>query len=149
MSESKLKVVNPWYKRGLNFKCTECGKCCSGSPGYTWACEDEIVAMAEFLNISLEEFGKKYLRKVGSRFALLERAGNYDCIFLKDNKCQIYPVRPTQCRTFPWWLQNLTSEQAWQKAAADCEGIDKGDELVPCDEIEENLTRQMEYESCK
>ncbi|KAG7395592.1 hypothetical protein PHYBOEH_003466 [Phytophthora boehmeriae] len=32
-------------------------------------------------------------------------------------------ARPTQCRTFPWWPQNLVSDYDWQVAAADCEGI--------------------------
>ena len=146
MTESKLKVVNPWYHRGLDFKCTECGKCCTGSPGHTWVSEDEIVALAAYLKLSSDEFGKKYLRKVGSRYSLLENPVNYDCVFLKDNKCRVYPARPTQCRTYPWWLQNLTSEEAWQKAASNCEGIQKGGETVPCEKIEEALARQMQYE---
>lgn len=32
-------------------------------------------------------------------------------------------ARPTQCRTFPWWPQNLISDYDWQLTARDCEGI--------------------------
>lgn len=32
-------------------------------------------------------------------------------------------ARPTQCRTFPWWPQNLISDYDWRLAARDCEGI--------------------------
>jgi len=104
--------------------------------------EDEIVAMANHLNISIEEFGPLYLRKVGNRWSLLEDQKNFDCIFLKENKCQIYPVRPTQCKTFPWWLQNLTSEEAWIQAAESCEGIGRG-EVVPYETIEKNYQEQL------
>ena len=29
----------------------------------------------------------------------------------------IYPVRPTQCRTWPFWEDNLKSPQAWKNAS--------------------------------
>lgn len=112
-----------WYEEGLHFSCTGCGACCTGSPGYVWVNEDEIQAMADFLKLSIQEFSRKFLRKIGNRFSLVEMRKTYDCIFLKDRKCQIYEVRPVQCRTFPWWPENLSSPQAWEDAAQSCEGI--------------------------
>lgn len=131
----------PWYKEGLRFKCTECGKCCTGSPGYVWVNEAEIAAMAEFLNISIEAFSRKYLRQKNNRYALIEKKsqGNFDCIFLKDKKCSIYPVRPAQCRKFPWWKENLNSEESWKLAAQECEGINDDAPLVPYSKINEVL----------
>lgn len=139
------KRFDPWYRNGLRFQCTECGRCCTGSPGYTWLNEDEIVAIANHLNLPIQAFADKYLRKVGSRWALLEHPVSFACVFLKDKKCAIYSVRPTQCRTYPWWLNNLTSKEAWEKAACECEGIQKG-EPVPFEKIESSLNEQMEYE---
>ncbi len=136
-----LKMLPSWTHDGLRFSCTGCGKCCTGSPGYTWVTEQEIASMAAFLNLSVQDFGKRYLRLVKGRFSLLEESESYSCVFLKDNKCTIYPVRPTQCRTYPWWLQNLTSEEAWHKAAALCEGIGKG-EVVPYDTIEDSVRQE-------
>lgn len=137
-----LKMLPEWTHEGLQFECTGCGKCCTGSPGYTWMSDSEIVAIAQHLGISVQEFADRYLRKVGSRWSLREDPQNFDCVFLKDNKCEIYSVRPTQCRTFPWWLQNLTSEEAWCRAAESCEGIGRG-ETVPYKVIEENALEQM------
>ncbi len=37
-----------WYKDGLAFSCTECGSCCTGPPGYVWACDVEIEMIAQF-----------------------------------------------------------------------------------------------------
>ena len=109
-------------KEKLYFKCKGCGKCCGGAPGYVWASEDEIVQMANYLQISQKEFMRLYVRRVFNRLSLKELAGNYDCVFLKDGKCRIYPVRPEQCKTFPWWPENLKSEEAWQDVQNRCEG---------------------------
>lgn len=132
-----LNIVEeePWYVNGLRFKCTECGGCCTGSPGYVWVSELEISEMAAHLNISVESFMEKYVRLVDGKLSLLEDQKDpytYDCVFLKDKKCQIYSVRPKQCRTFPWWPKNLKSEKDWEKAASFCEGINRVDApIVP------------------
>jgi uncharacterized protein len=149
MSRS-LKVLpeeKPWYADGLRFQCTECGQCCTGAPGYTWVSEEEIATIAYHLNLSLKEFSKRYLRRVMGRQALLELPRTYDCIFLKDKKCQIYSVRPKQCRTFPWWRQNLSSPEAWEEAAKHCEGINPMAPLVPGEVIQEQLDLQEKKEA--
>jgi uncharacterized protein len=136
-----LNVISddkPWYSEGLRFKCTECGQCCTGAPGYAWVTDEEIQAIADYLKISLKEFQKKYLRFAKGRYALVERK-NYDCVFLKDKKCSVYPVRPKQCRTFPWWAQNLNSPEDWKEAAKYCEGINDSAPLVPFTTIETQL----------
>lgn len=134
---------DPWYDKGLRFQCTGCGKCCTGSPGYVWINEHEIEEMASFLQISVQEFMKKYVRRVGSRYSLVELKPNYDCVFLKDRKCQVYGARPIQCRTYPWWPQNLNSEESWQETARTCEGISEESPLVSRDSIEEQQLIQI------
>lgn len=140
-----LKVIKseetPWYKDGLRFKCTECGQCCTGSPGYVWVSEQEIIAMAQHLSLSVAEFSRLYLRRVDGRFSLREHPKTYDCLFLKDKKCQIYQVRPVQCRTFPWWPQNLKTEEEWREAAKGCEGIRFDAPVVPLQIIQEQLDK--------
>lgn len=131
----------PWYSEGLKFSCTECGKCCTGSPGFTWVSDEEIHSMANHLRLDIQEFGRKYLRKIGNKYALLEDPKNYDCIFLKENKCSIYHARPKQCRTFPWWHQNLTSQEAWENVARECEGINRGERVTSREEIDCTLSQ--------
>lgn len=146
-----IKVLNdekPWYAEGLRFKCTECGQCCTGSPGYVWVSEEEAQEISEHLGISLIEFGRRYLRRVDSRLALLEHPKNYDCVFLQDKKCQIYPVRPKQCRTFPWWTQNLRSEEDWEEAAKRCEGINLNAPVVSLEKIQEQLVLGIQNSGC-
>lgn len=136
-----MKNSFPWYKNGLYFTCTGCGKCCTGSPGYVWITQEESLAIANYLGLPLEEFLKKYTRSIFGRLSLREDQINYDCVFLKDNKCQIYEVRPKQCRTFPWWKENLSSEKAWKNLRSYCEGVDHTEApLVPFDTIEKEKT---------
>ena len=118
-----------WYKKGLNFKCTGCGKCCTGAPGLVWVSEKEIIEMALAAGISPENFVKRYVRLIGERMALreIERGGDYDCILLRENKCRFYENRPHQCRTVPWWPRNLESEYSWKQMAASCEGVNSPD----------------------
>lgn len=132
---------DPWYKKGLRFACTECGACCTGSPGYVWLEEADIEAICEHLKISRADFLKRYTRQVGFRFALKEDPKNYDCVFLKDDRCTIYSARPGQCKSFPWWIEHLSSLKAWKQAAKRCEGIDHPDgKLYTLREIQKDLS---------
>ncbi len=129
----------PWYVAGLTFACVRCGRCCAGpEEGYVWVTPQEIVTIAEHLGIPLEQMQRDYVRRVGGRFSLRERSGSHDCIFLARqgaHECAIYPVRPTQCRTWPFWPVNLRSPEAWARAAARCPGIHRG-EHIDFDEIQ-------------
>ena len=101
-------------KEGFNYKfnpsaCQECqGACCRGESGYIWVKYPEIEAIADFLDMSIDDFAQNYLRKVKHRYSLIEKKiadDDYACIFFDETKsrCSIYPVRPNQCRTFPFW----------------------------------------------
>ena len=88
--------------------CDTCeGNCCIGESGYIWVTPAEIKAIATFLNLSDELFKKDHLRKVRYRYSLKERkvGESYECEFFdKELKgCTVYDVRPSQCRTFPFW----------------------------------------------
>jgi uncharacterized protein len=115
-----------WYAQGLTFACRQCANCCSGAPGYVWVTPEDMQRAADHLLMSFDDFTRRYVRQVGPRFSLVEKF-NYDCIFLaRDGKgtgCLIYPVRPTQCRTWPFWNENLRTRDHWQHAAAKCPGI--------------------------
>ncbi|WP_211435994.1 YkgJ family cysteine cluster protein [Candidatus Kuenenia stuttgartiensis] len=48
----------PWYKKGLQFECQQCGKCCRGEPGVVWVNDKEIKDISRFLGITQEMFAK-------------------------------------------------------------------------------------------
>ena len=134
--------MTKWYDEGLRFECTQCGNCCTGPPGAVWFTEKEGRAMAKKLNISVDVFYRKYARKIGSKWSLTERvvAGKYDCALLNRashiSSCSVYEARPAQCRTWPFWKENLDSEDAWKQAKkmTPCPGMDTGP-LIPIESI--------------
>jgi Fe-S-cluster containining protein len=141
--EKKSPLV--WYQEGLRFKCTQCGKCCTGSPGYIWVSDKEIEEMAKFLNLSIEKFKRLYVKRRDNRYLLIEKKSqDHACIFFKDKQCQVYAARPTQCRTYPFWKENLVSEQSWQLTAETCEGIREDSSLISYSEIQQTLVNQEE-----
>lgn len=141
-TDEQESAHEPWYKDGLTFQCTECGKCCTGKPGFVWVTVAEMQAMADYLGIDLSTFKRLYVRQRNNRFLLVEKkAQNNKCVFLAGSKCSIYPVRPKQCRTFPWWPENLTSEESWKLCAQECEGINDQAPRVPYSQIVQMLLK--------
>lgn len=137
--------MTAWYQEGLRFKCTGCGKCCTGPSGYVWLTLEEAEQMATHLNMSLQDFINKHTRKIGNRLSLREkrRGQDYDCAFLEGKRCTIYEVRPKQCRTYPWWKENLSSAKSWQEEAIRCEGIHHPDApLISLGEIQKHLPKE-------
>ena len=132
-----------WYAKGVNFRCIapECSHCCSGArgEGYVWINADEMTAIAAYLDMPFEKFTRKYIRQIEWSYSLIEKP-NHDCVFLKDGGCSIYPVRPTQCRTYPFWPDIVKAPESWAIEAEQCPGINQPDAPV----AEEEITRQLE-----
>ena len=124
MSGSSNKL--PWYRDGLAFECQSCGDCCRGPGGYVWVTEGEAETLAAALNQPFRDFCCNMLRNTLSGLALVD-AGNGDCPLLeKGGGCRVYEARPVQCRTWPWWEENLYSRERWEDAATRCPGMNKG-----------------------
>lgn len=124
----KSQDSKPFYEKGLQFECTRCRKCCTGFPGYVYLSETDIKNISEFLQTDKEGFIKRYTRIVHvfheERLSLIEKV-DYTCIFW-DKICTIYPTRPHQCRTYPFWKRYLVSAREWNKAHEFCPGINRG-----------------------
>jgi len=128
---SKAKSRTQWYAAGLHFECSGCGDCCSGpGEGYIWVTRPEIDLIAQHLKMTPGQLRQKYLRRVGLRSSIIEHSTTKDCIFLNTveskKQCAIYPVRPSQCRSWPFWPDNLSGPNAWNKAGMRCAGINRG-----------------------
>ena len=149
MSAPDPNAGREWYADGgasggggLRFECTMCGRCCTGPPGYVRYTHDEAVAMARVLGISLDEFEDRYTKIELEQRTLgeVESEHGLDCVFLDWESvpgkavCKVYEARPLQCRTFPWWPQNLRSKRDWERLGRECEGVGRGD-FVPIEHI--------------
>lgn len=138
-----------WYASGLRFECTLCGNCCTGPEGYVLITREEIKGAAAKVGMEVGEFMVRFVHKVPEGLSLNERETEhgFDCVFLDRESmpgkavCRLYEARPLQCRTFPWWPENLKSEQTWNRVANHCEGVGRGP-LVPIEAIRIERDRQ-------
>lgn len=87
----------------MNFTCQCCGNCCRW-PGTVSATDDELNRIAKLLGISLDQFIQDYMQLSPDRSKLIFKDNDDGaCIFLNhEGRCNIYPERPQQCRTFPY-----------------------------------------------
>ncbi len=101
---------------------------------------EEITAIAEFLDVPVGEIRLLHTRLARGKMSLREYA-NGDCTFFDpySRRCRIYPVRPKQCRTWPFWRSNLSSPEIWEQVCQICPGIGQG-EAVPLEVINRNLS---------
>ncbi|MFT4303691.1 MAG: YkgJ family cysteine cluster protein [Candidatus Woesearchaeota archaeon] len=83
-----------------------CGSCNHGCKmGSGWLIEDDIPKIASFLNVSIENLKKDYLEKhkilnkwMWRPKILCKNKPYGKCIFFKNEKCSIHPVKPLECK---------------------------------------------------
>ncbi|MDA1263919.1 MAG: YkgJ family cysteine cluster protein [Planctomycetota bacterium] len=117
----------PWYEDGLCFSCTQCGNCCrnNGEYRYVYLMPPEVTALAEHLELTQAEFLERWCERDEGWTVL--RMDLPQCPFLSaEGSCTVYSVRPRQCRTWPFWMENLESEASWKAAKTICPGMDTG-----------------------
>lgn len=137
MAHSMFYLEHP-----IRFKCTGCGKCCTGNKdAYVEVSAKEQRKIQTFLDISPAWFRRRYLSRFddGDIAVAMDTQGR--CPFLdKEDRCRIYPVRPMQCRTYPYWDEVLRSRSSWNHEAKYCEGIHRGP-VVAVSKIKAELKR--------
>jgi len=97
-------------KRSPPCDCAACNHGCTMGAGFL--ADEDIKPLAEFLKVTTKELKEKYLdkkhflnkdvyrpkliRKVNQRTGRRNPYGQ--CIFFKENKCSIHPVKPLECK---------------------------------------------------
>lgn len=134
----------PWYDKGLQFTCQRSGNCCKthGEYAYIYLAEADVVAISAHLGLSRPEFEAQHCTEEDG-YTLL-RIDSPECPFLLEgNRCGIYPVRPKQCATWPFWQENLDDRARWEGPVSDCcPGIGQG-QLHSREEVE-RIARETE-----
>lgn len=107
--------------------------------------------MARKLGIELDVFYSRYTRRLDGGMSLREVPTEHglDCVFLDRVTmpgkaiCSLYESRPLQCRTFPWWPENIRSPRSWRDLGKSCEGVGRGT-VIPVSEIRINSAKMTE-----
>ena len=137
-----------WFADGLRFVCTGCGKCCTGTSGSVNVSQPDLERLAGHFGTTAGAFVRRYTRMRNGRRVLKDRPGSNDCVFLNGKACSIYEARPTQCRTYPWWIANIEDRESWEEEAKRCEGINHPTAvLVSAEEILEQCATDAENDA--
>lgn len=135
----------PWWHEGVRFECQGSGKCCvsRGEYGYVYVTLEDRRALARHLRMRTAVFTRRYCQRDGGIWKL--RDFNENCRFLEGRKCGVYEARPTQCRTWPFWPENMGARAWTREVASFCPGVGRG-RVWSRREIEEVLARQRRSE---
>jgi Fe-S-cluster containining protein len=125
----------PFPRDGIRFSCLGCGRCClsRGEYGYVHLSLEDRRRLAVHLGISTVAFTKKYAEHIDGWFYLCQP--ERDCPFLSEGRCGVYEARPRQCRTWPFWRENMTPRVWKREIAPYCPGVGRG-RLYSAEEIE-------------
>lgn len=125
IAAAAVTLQETWWRDGLNFGCTGCGKCCQND-GDVWFDIDEFADLCKYLNLSPEDTIEKYgdfvkgsFIRMKSKKDLSAYGGDDSCIFLGEDgkKCTVYGARPVQCKTYPYWPRLLSNQSEWDNEA--------------------------------
>ena len=136
-----------FFKKGINFKCQGSSNCCvsRGNYGYVYLSKKDLISIAKYLNVSINLFKKKYCEYSDGYLHLKEMNINGNCQFLENKKCSIYTARPIQCRTWPFWKENMNTKKWNKEIKSFCPGIGKG-KLVSISKIQKIINMDIENE---
>ncbi len=110
----------------FRFDCTRCGNCCR-RPGQIALDDHEVRQIADYLELTPYELSMTYgLELDGDGGWLMEVEDGEACVFLVDDRCSVQPVKPVQCRTYPFWHEIVLEPGAWEEEAERCPGIGLG-----------------------
>lgn len=141
-----LSSQKQWWDGGVQFECQQSGKCCvsHGEYGFVYLTLKDRQNIAKELGLSTRAFTKEYCAKTDGVYHIADK-GDPTCLFLKNKMCTIYKVRPTQCRTWPFWPETMGAK-SWKKDVVKfCPGVNKG-KLYSKDEIQSILDEQSQWE---
>lgn len=111
---------------GLRFACQPgCTKCCEVK-GYVYLTEEDVSRAAGHVGMEQGEFEAKYVYRTKNIRRIRKPRGGKQCPFLGGGGCEIHPVKPVQCRLFPFWPELVESRTLWAKTGEWCPGIGQG-----------------------
>ena len=107
----------------------------TGGDYFVYLNEQEAEKICVHLQLSRSWFRRRYLERLEDGELVAASGTDNRCAFLDARgQCKVYPVRPLQCRTYPFWPELVQRKSGWAREAKRCEGINRGT-VVPVGKI--------------
>ena len=136
------KLSKYFYSDGIKFKCQKCGACCNIEDGVVYLLKKDIYNLSSFFNIEIGEFKDKYTTLTEEGSFIIKDIHSSICRFQKNNRCSVYPARPTQCRLYPFWSTLMKDRSLFY--SENCPGIGKGN-LVDFEKITDSIIKHRKF----
>ena len=120
------------YPRDVRFRCQRCTTCCGDTETRV---RHILLLRLEAERISREalkpirEIAVKIVGHEPDVFEMRKTAREGKCIFLAENQCMIYTLRPLVCRFYPFELKTAKNGTHKFGYTEECKGIGKGKQL--------------------
>jgi Fe-S-cluster containining protein len=123
-----VPVKPAWWSAGIRFECTGSGRCCvsRGEYGFVYLTREDRRRLANHLGLAPAEFRRRFCGKTEGLWHLADLPAASACRFLDGTRCTVYEARPTQCRTWPFWPENMDAKKWDADVAAFCPGVGRG-----------------------
>jgi len=124
--EPRPEARDVWYADGVRFECQLTGRCCTnhGEHAYVYLKPQDERRLARHFQISLRWMRRRYTQLMDG-WRILKNTGTA-CIFLDGKRCSVHAARPVQCRTWPFWRENLDPEVWRREVIGFCAGVGRG-----------------------
>lgn len=144
--KTKSPKNNEWWSEGVRFECQGSGQCCvsRGEYGFVYTTRNDRKRLGKLLKMTTAEFTRRFTARTDGVFHLKD-GETPDCIFLKNNRCEVYEARPIQCRTWPFWPEVMNAKTWAKEVKAFCPGVGKG-KVVNAQDIKATLALQTKWE---
>ncbi len=110
---------------GFRFECQPgCSACCE-MEGEVYLTEQDMFRIASHLSMAPADFEAKHVHRT-PRSRRLRKPPDRQCLFHEEGRCRIHPIKPVQCRVFPFWPEIIETAEAWNETATRCPGMNKG-----------------------
>ncbi|MDH5374266.1 MAG: YkgJ family cysteine cluster protein [Candidatus Bathyarchaeota archaeon] len=119
------------YPKHVRFRCVRCALCYGDTEDRVRSIlllKTEADRISKRTLIGLDNFAEK-IEGFDPYIYQIRKIEDGKCVFLKDNSCSIYKMRPLICRFYPFQLKNLRNSRYAFTYTDECPGIGKGPRL--------------------
>jgi hypothetical protein len=95
------------YPANIRFDCNRCGLCCGDTKQKTrriLLLETEAKKISSQTSLSIPDFSMEIKDRFPYAYEI-KKTSEGKCVFLKDNRCSIYQLRPLICAFYPFELK--------------------------------------------